>query len=208
MFSLITTSQIYAADLPVLNTWFALGSGCRAKSDLRGNVRMELVPSDPGRPDVYRAKFIFNGLELRGDSSAKETLQFAKECAVRLNINPPKGKKISELRAVTSIATSKDLGASLDISSELKLGAASLGVVRKTLASNARALPAEEIVDIESDHDSRNLMPDIACGQPKVIGFDYSWIAKRDRAQLSSLAVELGQDKSLIVEATLTSCEG
>lgn len=204
----LSSAPARGATKPVLNDWFALGSGCRAKSDLPGNVKMEALASDPARPHAYRVKFTFVGLELRGDTAEKQVTQFARECAVRLNINPPPGKKIVDLRAETSVIASKDLGATLDLNAELKLGATSLGSVRRTLAANARSQASEEKIELASNSNGGIALPEMTCGQPKIIGFDYSWIAKRDQPQLSSLSVELGADKSLILEATLADCDG
>lgn len=206
--SLMLAASAQAAEKPVLNDWFALGSGCRAKSDVPGNVRMESLASDPARPNLHRVKFTFTNLELHGDTADKDVLQFARECAVRLNINPPAGQKIVDVRAQTAVVTSKDLGASLDINAELKIGSASLGSVRKTLASAARLETSEEKVELASDGAKGNPLPSIKCAEPKIIGFDFSWIAKRDRKQITSLSVALGKDKVLIVEATLAPCKG
>lgn len=197
----------FATTKPVLNDWFALGSGCRAKSDLSGNVRMEQLPADPAHPDTYRVKFTFTGFELRGDTADKQVAQFARECAVRLNINPPAGKKLVELRAKTAVSAGKDIGASLDLLAELKLGAASLGTVRKTLDANARAVAQEDAIDLASGAKSGQPLPSLGCSEAKIIGFDYSWIARREKQELSSLSVDLGREKSLILEATLAECK-
>jgi hypothetical protein len=196
----------FAVTKPVLNDWFALGSGCRAKSDLPGNVRMETLASDPSRPNTYRVRFVFSGLELKGDTADSQVMQFARECAVRLNINPPAGRRIVDVKAETAVVASKDLGATLDINAELKIGATSLGSVRRTLASNARAQPIEEKIELASSSSKDKSLPELSCGESKIIGFDYSWIVKRDQKQITSLSVELGQEKSLIVEAALAAC--
>lgn len=196
-----------AVTKPVLNDWFALGSGCRAKSDLPGNVKMESLPTDPAHPNVHRVKFTLTGFELKGDTADKRVPQFARECAVRLNINPPAGKKLVELRAKTAVAAGKDVGASLDLLAELKLGSVSLGTVRKTLDANARTAVQEEGVDLAAGAKSGAALPTLGCGEAKIIGFDYSWIARREKQELSSLSVELSGDKSLVIEATLAECK-
>lgn len=201
----LMSSSAGAVVKPVLNDWFALGSGCRAKSDLPGNVRMETLASDPARPNVHRVKFVFSSFELHGDTAEKQVLQFARECAIRLNINPPADKKIVDIRAETYLVSSKDLGASLDVNTELKIGSTSLGATRKVIGPEARSQVTEERIDL-AGNSKENPMPELSCGQPKIIGFDYSWVAKREQPQLSSLSVELGRDKSLIIEATLASC--
>ena len=191
---------------PVLNEWFALGSGCRAKADLPGNVKMEPLPQDPNRPNSYRVKFTFLDFQLKSDTADTKTMQFAKECAVRIAINPPSGKRISEVKATTSIVASKGTGATLDISSELKIGSTSLGTVRKTLASSAKSEPVDERIELASGSSKDTSLPELSCGEGKVIGFDYSWIVKREHGQSSQLHVELSRDKSLILEASLDSC--
>lgn len=205
--SMFVSTISMAAAKPVLNDWFALGSGCRAKSDLPGNVKMEDLPIDPAHPNVHRVKFTFSGFELHGDTADKQVPQFARECAVRLNINPPAGKKLVELRAKTAVAAGKDVGASLDLLAELKIGSVSLGTVRKTLDANARTAIQEEAIDLAAGAKSGQALPALNCGEAKIIGFDYSWIAKRDKQDLSSLSVELSRDKSLIIEATLAECK-
>ncbi len=191
---------------PVLNDWFALGSGCRAKSDLAGNVRMEGVPSEVGSSDRYKAKFIFKDFALNGESVASSVEKFGRECAVRLNINPPPGKRIVGIRAQTKISSTKDSGPTLDILSELKLGATSIGKIQQKLDGSARVALREEAVYLEAGQGVGEQLPQLGCGEAKIIGFDYSWIATRSKEQKGSMHVELGKEKSLIIEAILASC--
>ncbi|MCX6118603.1 MAG: hypothetical protein NT027_13755 [Proteobacteria bacterium] len=205
--SLLAAANGLAAEKPVLNDWFALGSGCKAKADLPGNVKMESLPQDPARPNVHRVKFSFSGFELAGDTAPKEVEQFARECAVRININPSKTQKIVDVRAQTAVVASKDLGASLDINSELKIGSSSLGAVRKTMASTAKVDLTEEKIELSSDGAKGNTLPTLGCGEGKIIGFDFSWIAKRERKKITNLSVGLSKEKSLIIEATIGDCK-
>ena len=195
-----------ATTKPLFNDWFALGSGCRAKSDLPGNVQMEALPADPTRPSTHRVKFTFKDFQLKGDTAERAVMQFARECAVRLNINPPEGKRIVDIRAQTSVVASKETGATLDVLSELKLGNASLGIVRRQLDASARIRPEQDAIDLAAGS-SGEALPHLGCGEHKIIGFDYSWIAKREQKQISRLSVELGGDKSLVIEATLGDCK-
>ena len=195
-----------ATTKPVLNDWFALGSGCRAKSDVPGDVEMKELPIDPARPLTHRVKFTLRNFNIKGDSADKAVLQFARECAVRLNINPPEGKRLVDLRAQTAVVASKDTGATLDVLSELKLGNASLGTVRRQLDASARIQPQQETIDLVAGSKGEAL-PQLRCGEAKIIGFDYSWIVKREQKQLSSLSVEVGGDKTLLIEATLADCK-
>lgn len=196
----------HASTKQVLNDWFALGSGCRAKSDLPGNVRVEGVPAEAGAPDSYKVKFLFTDLALRGETADPTLKKFGRECAVRLNINPPEGKKIVSIRAKTRITASKETGPALDILSELKLGAASIGKIQRKLDHGARVAAREDEIDLEAGQGTSEPLPQLGCGEPKIIGFDYSWIATREKDQKGTLLVALGKEKSLVIEATLASC--
>jgi hypothetical protein len=191
---------------PVLNDWFALGSGCRAKSDLAGNVRMEGGSSEAGSPDRYEAKFIFKDFALSAKVVDPSLLKFGRECAVRLNINPPPGKRIVGIRAQTKIASAKDSGPTLDILSELKLGATSLGRIQQKLDGSSRVAAREDTVSLEAGRGAGEQLPQLGCGEAKIIGFDYSWIATRSKEQKGSMRVELGKEKSLVIEAILANC--
>lgn len=59
----VVQKHVTAAGAPVLNDWFALGSGCRAKSDVPGDVSKEDLPGDPMRPNVHRARFHLDQLK-------------------------------------------------------------------------------------------------------------------------------------------------
>jgi hypothetical protein len=202
----VVASSAHGSTKPVLNDWFALGSGCRAKSDLVGNVRMEGVASEEGLSDTYKAKFIFKDFALRGEVMDPSLKKFGRECAVRLNINPPPGKRIVGIRAQTKISSAKDTGPTLDILSELKLGAVSLGKVQQKLDGSARVTAREDSVDLEAGSGASEPLPQLGCGEAKIIGFDYSWIATRNEKQKGSMSVELGKEKSLVIEAILASC--
>ena len=203
----LPSTASHAAAKPVLNDWFALGSGCRAKSDLPGNVRMEGVPAEAGAPDIHKVKFVFVDFALKGDRVDPALETFGRECAVRLNINPPEGKRIVGIRARTKVIAAKETGPALDILSELKLGAASLGKVQRKLDNSARVAAREDVVDIEAGQGTSEPLPQIGCGEAKIIGFDYSWVATRAKNQKGSMTVDLGKEKNLVIEAILADCK-
>jgi hypothetical protein len=207
VWGLPVASVTHAATKPVLNDWFALGSGCRAKSDLPGNVSMEPLPSEPKAEDVHRVRFRFNNFNLKGESVEPSLKKFGRECAIRLNINPPAGKRIVGLRAVTKVFARKESGPALDLLSELKLGSASLGVVQRRLDNSALVAAREDVIDLRAGDGAGESLPQLGCGEPKIIGFDYSWIVTRDKSQKGNLQVALGREKSLMIEATLADCQ-
>lgn len=201
------TTPAMAVTKPVLNDWFALGSGCRARSDLPGNVRMESVVAGATTTDTYQAKFIFKDFALTADVAPPSLMKFGRECAVRLNINPPAGKKIVGLKAVTRVAASKEPGPELDILAELKLGSMSLGNAQSKLGDTSRVRHREEIIELQADATSKAAFPQLGCGEPKIIGFDYSWIVTRKPDKRSAVRVELGKEKTLLIEARLADCQ-
>jgi len=146
-FSMGLTGAAIANPKPVLNDWFALGSGCRAKSDLPGNVRMEQIDSGSEK-DLHRVKFYFTDFALEGSKSNLANKKFGRECAVRLNINPPAGKRLVGLRAVTAVQANKDAGPSLDVVSELKLGSVSLISDEQKLSSKDKISKKNVEVDL------------------------------------------------------------
>jgi hypothetical protein len=197
----------YGVTKPVLNDWFALGSGCRAKFDLPGNVRMEGVPATQSASDTYQAKFVFKDFALTQSVAPESLAKFGRECAVRLNINPPAGKKIVGIKAITSVVASKEPGPQLDLLAELKLGSISLGNAQAKLSDASRVRQREEVIELQADALSKEKFPQLGCGEPKIIGFDYSWIATRSAGKSAAMRVELGKEKSLVIEAKLADCQ-
>jgi hypothetical protein len=167
---------------------------------------MEGVPAASGTPDVHKSRFVFTDFALKGESLDPSLKKFGRECAVRLNVNPPAGKRIVGIRARTRVVAAKETGPALDILSELKLGATSLGKVQRKLDSSARVTSREDFVDIEAGIGTSEPLPQLGCGEPKIIGFDYSWVATRAKNQKGSMTVELGKEKSLVIEAILADC--
>lgn len=191
---------------PVLNDWFALGSGCRARSDLAGNVTMEEAPAFGGGSDKYKAKFLFKGFSLDGAKADHASARFGRECAIRLNINPPLGKKIHAIRAYTKILVEKPSGLVLDLLSELKLGATSLGREQYTLSNDEKWKSRELAVKLSAAAGSKESFPQLGCSEPKIIGFDYSWIATGVKDKNTPFSVELAGERSLVIEADLVDC--
>lgn len=202
-----TAFQTSAGDLPVLNRWFALGSGCRAKDDLPGDVTMEMLPQDPMRPNAYRARFHLDRLHLAPSLLADtSTLKFARECSIRLNINPPAGKKVTKVTATTGVAVDKPEGPKLTVLSELKIGNATLGRQESTFATSESVQSKESAITLVPGAKLDEQFPVLACAEPKIIGFNYTWIAERT-APSESVDVQLSGAKTLDIEAELSSCD-
>jgi hypothetical protein len=193
---------------PVLNDWFALGSGCRARSDLAGNVTMEEAPAFGGGSQRYKANFLFKGFSLDGAKADHASARFGRECAIRLNINPPIGKKIHAIRAYTKLLVEKPSGLVLNLLSELKLGPTSLGREQYNISPEEKWQSRELTIELAGTSDSKESFPQLGCSEPKIIGFDYSWIATGLKGRKNPFSVELAGNGSLVIEADLVDCAG
>lgn len=204
---LVASSQVArASDKPVLNDWFALGSGCRARSDLIGDVEMKLQPYRDNHQRVYAAKFFLKNLRLSEVHKNAKAKRFGLECAIRLNINPPPGKKIVALHARTKMNVAKNLGYELDLLAELKLGPMSLGQeARKFGIADVQDSKLHKVL-LSAGQDSATALPQLGCGEPKIIGFDYSWVVSQIQTGNKIGPVELADDQSLLIEAALEEC--
>lgn len=202
----LSASAALASDRPVLNDWFALGSGCRARSDLPGNVEMKRLPDTGRSKGIYSAKFHFNNFSVLDDRFPEKLKHYGRECAVRLNINPPQGKRILSIRANTAVSVTKNPGHSLDLLAELKLGAESLGRDSQRIGVNDTRKLAVRTIRFEAGQGTSTPLPPLGCGEPKIIGFDYSWIVSRGQGSSIAATVELGHEKALLIEAELGDC--
>jgi hypothetical protein len=194
-----------SAQMPVLNTWFALGSGCRARSDAPGDVSMERVPQDPARPNVYRARFHLDSYQAASDALGENPpVKFARECAVRLNINPPAGMKLVNLHAATDVIEDKGPGVKLTVRDELKLGNATLGLSDFVYDQGKALFHHDDAVSLTPGTNGLP-MPALKCAEPKIIGFDYTFLVERPSAA-DEVHVQLNGAKTLEIEAELAPC--
>ncbi len=206
MFVALGSSVAVASERPVLNDWFALGSGCRARSDLPGNVDMKRLSETARSKGVYTAKFQFNNFRIEDERFPEKLKQVGRECAVRLNINPPQGKRIIAIRAQTTVSVNKSPGHSLDLLAELKLGAESLGRDSQKIGTSDTRKSSIRPIRLEAGQGYSTPLPQLGCGEPKIIGFDYSWIVSRGQGSSIAATVDLGGEKALVIEAELGDC--
>jgi hypothetical protein len=200
-------SAAAAAQKPVLNDWFALGSGCRARFDTPGDVTMERLTQDAARPGLYRARFSLPNYTL--DSNAvkdPKAEKFARECAVRLNVNPPEGMRIKAASATTRTRASKSEGTKLTILSELKIGPSTLGTRTDTFEKGSRMDEQESLFDLRAGAKPEEAMPELKCGEAKILAFNYTWMAERATAA-ETTNVHLGGDRSLEFDVELEPCK-
>jgi hypothetical protein len=63
------------------------------------------------------------------------------------------------------------------------------------------------VIDFRAGDGTGETLQQLGCAEPKIIGFDYSWIGTRDKDQKGAMHVELGRERSLVIEASLADCK-
>lgn len=189
----------------VFREWVAFGSGCRARSGEPGDVTMERRTLRSGGRVIHRARFHLDHYRLTTeDRPDGEPLDFARECAIRVQLVPPPGERIARVTARTRVASTKSESARLTVLGELKLGPASLG--RKLVVHGpGEALDGREDV-FRLAPGAEEAFPRLACAQSKLVGFDATWLAERPAAA-DQVFVELSGDRVLDLDAELSDCE-
>lgn len=195
-----------ATGKPVLNDWFALGSGCRAKHDEPGDVTLESEGQDARNPNMYHARFKLPSYAL--DSAALKDpapVKFARECALRLNVNPPPGMRVKSASAHTRVRASKSEGTKLTVLGELKIGAATLGRQMHDFDRGEAFTDREDVQELAPGAKADEAMPALKCGEAKILAYNYTWLA--DRAAVTDTAkVYVGSDRSLVLDVELEPC--
>jgi hypothetical protein len=159
---------------------------------------------------VYKVKFIIDDLKLSSDAPSQKTpLSLAEECAIRLNVSPPPGKTLKRLVANTQFQASKSAEVDLLLNGELKLGTSSLGYVREISKHGEEVFEKMIPVHLDTKYPSKGgaeAMPELSCGEAKIIGFDYTFTAKR-KSEKESFQVGISNEKTLEIVAELGNCK-
>lgn len=196
--------------LPVLNKWFALGSGCKSKQEEVGDVTVSDVPLDAKQPNTYRMKFHLPKYELNFPALDPKTKKLgnatARECAIRLNINPPAGKTIKTVTATTALTSSKTAGVELTTYVGLKLGVVTIGsALTKHEMPDSFTNKQEEVVLVPG-RKPEEMFPELKCGEPKIIGVDFTFMARGENTNGKASAALAGE-KVLEIVADLADCK-
>lgn len=194
-----------ATPLPVLNKWFALGSGCKASWETKGDVFVE--SPKPTTADSFKIRFSIPKFKLDAPAGSEVGKKAeAKECALRLNVNPPANKRVKFVTATTSLSESKATNSELTVLTELKIGT-------DTLHRNVQQYPAAEAfsnkvrqVQMIPGSKPDEMFPTLKCGTPKIIALNFTFLAKRTEKNQSAMA-ELSGDKSVDVVVDLEDCK-
>lgn len=195
-----------SAPREVFADWVALGSGCRGRFDKAGDVTMERVAGSATSSDVYKVRFRFERFRLSsGDRAAGAPLDFARECAVRVQLGPPAGKRVKNIVGRTQVISNKGADVKLTLLSELLIGSASLGRSVLVYDMGAAHRAKDDVFELAPDKASDPTLPALKCAERKVLGFDYSWIVERKTAG-AEVSVELSGAQMLELEVELTDC--
>jgi hypothetical protein len=101
-----------AETLPLVREWFALGSGRRAKSDMPGDVTMDVVAGNSTQSNRHQYTFHLDQFRLTSARRLSDApVRFAKECAIRLAVQPPKGKRIGRKLIAPATPSANDISA-------------------------------------------------------------------------------------------------
>ena len=194
-----------APETPIFAEWIAHGSGCHAKSNMTGDVTMERVREQTGKNDIHIVRFHLDQLQLTSARMPPNTpLDFAKECAIRVQVIPPAGKRIKNLLAKTSVVSVKSAGTKLTMAGTLKIGAQTLDqkiVIQPATSPNA----GEELFELAPGSTPEQSFPNLNCSEPKLGGFDFTWIAER-RASTDQVFVEVSDAKVLEMVVEMEDC--
>lgn len=192
---------------PVLGEWFALGSGCRARDTIPGDVVREDLPLSASEGLRYGTRFRLDQFHLdTRDQDATDSESFARECAIRLAVNPPRGTRVASVSARTTIVSNKSEGPKLMLFGELKIGPASLGRSLSLFESDVNHVGKVLDLYLAPNAEGGQPVPPLICGIGKIIAFDYTWAVSHFSASQTA-DVRLGGNKALDVIVDLEECQ-
>lgn len=162
-----------------IKDWFALGSGCKGRAGGIGDIRMELIKNSQD-PMLYQVIFSKGTYELDSFKSITRKPSFARECALRIAVHPPKGFRIADVHASSVVTISKDLGAVASVKTRLITTKGSLGEIVYNFDKDVRIQEEKLSVSLNPDSVGRELLAQIPCEKPKIIGMDFQFLNEKD----------------------------
>lgn len=155
--------------------WSALGSGCKGKlAEKDGNVSFKLMPPVPPYTNRYLLRFVLNKFRLESPvprDQGKTNLEFARDCAIRVALNPPKTKIIREIEANSAFALTKSAQTDMKTLAQLTLGMETLSQVGMEFSKEETFLGLKRDLRLVRD-DTKEGLPQTKCGQSKLLGLD------------------------------------
>lgn len=222
VFTLLLTASSAPAGatggINVYHEWFALGSGCRAKHDIAGDVTQEFLPASGVYPGYQRIRFHLPKMKLNADAQVAVNRNFGRECAIRLKVVPAPEKKISDVIAETSLTVTKPMDVKLTLASQLKIGQAVLDERKETLeeqvapdTTTRNVVLGNPVVVPKEPHLTAGILQEQAfaslkCGEPKIVGVDLTWIAETKLNKPRELSVSLGEGRTVDIFVKTEKC--
>lgn len=205
LLSVAKEARSASAQLPEITDWGALGSGCRSRPAERSNVSIEKVLQTAPN----RASFLFRlrSYEIDGEKPiSRESAAFARDCSIRLALQPPKGTRIKSIDGETRLLVSKEKGFAFQVALALSTPRAQIGATALDYDKNVVLKNSEEIIQVVPI--GGGLGGDIGsgCNEARVLGLDL--VLSNDRASFApKLRAKLAGDQLVRFNVTLEACE-
>lgn len=203
-----TASDVAKTPPSIVTSWVAFGSGCPKTSSAQPSQSAELtsLPPRPGEPETRRIRVRLPQYRLDLTGTAGEApLEGPRECAFRINVNPPQGRRIRNVTSRALVNVSKTEKSSLVVHSALRLGATTLGQATFDFPPGRSVSRREEEFVLFPGRSPEEQFPATRCGEGRVVGLDFTFIGKRpDRGERVDAA--LGRDKDAEIVVDLEEC--
>lgn len=211
----------------VIGRWLAAGSGCEASSEnpnTQSGVRFLIEPSagaaggpeeaseqklDHGLPQVVR--FVLPHFELkRFEKSEKypkpNLIHYARECALRFNVSPPQGMRLSSVSAFSEFEATKPRGAQLVMNASLKVGATTVTSETLKFAEEGEFRFRRFPVELIPGRVPGSEVPKTACEEKKIVGVDLTFLTHKETDD-QVVTARLSQASDVAIHVTFRACE-
>lgn len=163
--------------------WSAMGSGCRGRLlESKGNVSLSSKPLGPPFLNRYQLRLVLEKFRLESPVPAdqgKTNLEFARDCAIRIALNPPAGKKIADVGVSSMYYLTKNEQSELKTMGKLTLGMATLGESRVDFSKREAFATMYRDLHLSAGR-SHSALNEVKCGQAKLLGIDLILYVDRD----------------------------
>ncbi|MGC4063297.1 MAG: hypothetical protein QM784_01315 [Polyangiaceae bacterium] len=174
-----------------LRDWLAFGSGCNARASQRGDVDI-LVTEEPPESGRYRVRL---GLDRWGigtsDVFSKDSEAFARECAIRLAIQPTSGHRLSAVESVPTYRVDKAAGARIRLRARLFVAGESDYKFEKWIESSEVLRERLEPVQWRRESPTNATFRAVPCGQSSLVGLKLSAAVFRETLSPYDVTVAL-----------------
>ncbi|MEY2988420.1 MAG: hypothetical protein RJB13_1941 [Pseudomonadota bacterium] len=192
-FSLIITMSSTYADLQKkqqeivqgkLAQWQAFGSGCRASSESPGEFVVTSI--------IKESRLVVQFKPHKFGLALKKGLQGVRECALRLNVEPAPKHKIKTIHARALLEATKSDGDRIRSRILLLLGDSLIARREWDLQKNEFARNRNEETVIFPEPVTMNFFKQSHCGQPQIVGIDFTFEGVRNNEKPKNLSDEKG----------------